>query len=520
MNGTRRAGPFRPGGEHLILIAALLPAIGLAAAFWGYTLDDSFITFRYAKNLAAGLGPVFNAEGPHAEGSTGFLWVLVMALPHLVGMDALLFAKLAGFAALATSAAAAGAIGYQLTEGRDPPARRSVAATAAAIVATIPVLHVSAVSGMETALFTAATTAFFAAQVAFARQPGPRFAAAIAALALTMGLTRPEGNLVAGAGIAASLLLAAPADRRALLTRSLALFVVPGALFFAWRYRYYGHPFPLSFYLKVAGQGGFAGLGSVISFVGWIAVHLGLPLLFGVVALTADDPARRRAAPPIVAALALVAFMTRPAHIMGENHRFLVPITPLAAAVAALGLGAIEAAIAASTPRRLPVMLVRYGAVALIAASFLVRARPFLDSARAYGTGLRTAHMALGKRLARWSGNQGRAPLLAIADAGAVPYYSGWRAIDTFGLNDVHIALAHDHAPAYVLDQGPDVIVLLSRSGRAYEPMIGWEKDLYDAARARGLAEVKTLAFAPDSYHLLVLAVPGSPIGEDLRSWR
>lgn len=507
-------GARRVPGEYLIVAAALVPAAWLANVFWGYTLDDAFITLRYARNLADGVGPTYNADGPRAEGSTGFLWLVLMAVPHLLGVDAVVAAKLVGLAALAGSAAAAAWIAHQLADSLDDAARRRSAAFAAAILGAAPWMFIHAVSCMETALFTCAMTCFFAAQLAFARTPGPSRAAALASLALILGLTRPEGNLVAAAGLAGSFLLAAPRERRGLVLRALLLFVLPGALFFAWRHHYYGALFPLSFYLKVAGQGALSGLGPVMSYVAMIVVHLGVPILLGLTLLGSDTRALRRAAPALAAAVTLLVFMIRPAHIMGDYHRFLAPLTPLAAALAALGLGWLDA-LAARSATGLPLRLLRYGGVVLVAAGLLARVQIDLATTRSYTAGLRDGHVALGRHLRA----AGRAHVLVIADAGAVPYYSEWHAIDVMGLNDRHIALTHDHGPAYVLDQRPDVIVLLSKSGRAYEPMLSWEKDLYDAALAKGMVGVGTLMVVPDRYYLSLLAWPDSAIGADLASW-
>lgn len=66
---------------------------------WGFTLfarhsalidhhrywflgDDAMISMRYARNLAEGLGPVWNPN-ERVEGYTNFLWVVYMALVHL-----------------------------------------------------------------------------------------------------------------------------------------------------------------------------------------------------------------------------------------------------------------------------------------------------------------------------------------------------------------------------------------------------------------------------------------------------
>jgi len=50
--------PFRNPLTAAVAGAALL--VAHAALFWRYTVDDAFISFRYAENWARGFGPVFN----------------------------------------------------------------------------------------------------------------------------------------------------------------------------------------------------------------------------------------------------------------------------------------------------------------------------------------------------------------------------------------------------------------------------------------------------------------------------
>jgi hypothetical protein len=76
-------------------MSALLLALTVAYAFERsiiiegtrvfYLDDDAMITMRYARNLARGFGPVWNS-GEQVEGYTNFLWMLVMAGVHLVGL--------------------------------------------------------------------------------------------------------------------------------------------------------------------------------------------------------------------------------------------------------------------------------------------------------------------------------------------------------------------------------------------------------------------------------------------------
>ncbi|MHC1781425.1 MAG: hypothetical protein AB9891_01455 [Anaerolineaceae bacterium] len=89
----------------------LLPVLFFAAVFrvaWklytGYTFEDAFITFRYARNLADGLGFVYNA-GEHVLGTTTPLFSLLMAgwiklFPNFVVPGAATFGLLAGLTSI------------------------------------------------------------------------------------------------------------------------------------------------------------------------------------------------------------------------------------------------------------------------------------------------------------------------------------------------------------------------------------------------------------------------------------
>ena len=53
---------------------------------YDYLSDDAFITMRYARNFAQGLGLVFN-PGERVEGFTSFLWTIILAVPRLFNQD-------------------------------------------------------------------------------------------------------------------------------------------------------------------------------------------------------------------------------------------------------------------------------------------------------------------------------------------------------------------------------------------------------------------------------------------------
>ena len=68
----------------------------LLAVHAGFVLDDSFITYRYSKNLVDGHGLVWNVGEDPVEGYTSFLWVLLNALGMKFGIDPVVFSKAIG----------------------------------------------------------------------------------------------------------------------------------------------------------------------------------------------------------------------------------------------------------------------------------------------------------------------------------------------------------------------------------------------------------------------------------------
>ena len=96
--------PREPSKEALPWVgpALLMLSIGLLAEaayqWWPRTVDDAFITFRYAQNLVDGLGPVYNA-GERVEGYSSPIWMLASAAGNALGIDPVFASKWAGLLA-------------------------------------------------------------------------------------------------------------------------------------------------------------------------------------------------------------------------------------------------------------------------------------------------------------------------------------------------------------------------------------------------------------------------------------
>lgn len=498
----------------LVALAAIVLATGVARA-WPFTVDDTYITLRYSRNVAQGLGPTFNATGPRAEGYTTLLWMLLLVVPHGLGLDAVVCAK--GLGVVATFTTLVVAARWAWVEGARPAsagedgarARAWASAAAAMCFAAIPATAVHAVSGMETALFTLLLTGMFAASADVLRRDG-RGDGRVILLALLTGLTRPEGNLAALLVVATVAAQLPRVSRVSFLLRAAAGWVLPIGAYELWRRSYYGLTFPLPFYVKLATPGVLPGWPDVRDWLRGPALHFA-PLLVPVLLRPS-----RSLAPAAVATLALALFFVLPQHQMGYDHRYLAPLDPTLGVLAGVGLARLVARAAAWSVTATHAAAA--AAIVIAAGLEAAEARAIIASEVDYGHGLAEAHERLGRDLLAIGMPAGR---LVISDAGAVPYFSRWWTLDLVGLNEATIATTGRRDPGWVLAQQPDVVVLASPRTDRVEPWDWnpWEPSLYDACVAAGFVRVGLRRFA-DDYWLWVLARPDSVAGAGLLARR
>lgn len=502
---------------RVLIAAAVCLSAFFTLRYWPFTLDDSFITFRYAKNMVDGYGPVFNPGSPPAEGYTSFLWVIITALPHMMGMDVEVFSKIFGVVSMYATMF----ICYRFVLGRmdawGGQYGRVVAALSMLIYASYYSGASHTVSGMETATYTALLIWFLHA-ITVAVEKGDSRSISIAAMAgLLVGLTRPEGNLAVCVALAVALVVTRGSAGRRLVLRNAALFyALPYAIYFAWRMYYYGHFFPLTFYAKVKEP--LAGLNVLLSFLNYMGARLGVLLVVGLMAYG------RAMLPALLSVGSVLVFFVFPDQtIQGFNFRFLYPLVPFIGVMASIGAGVVITSFARAGERSH-----RGGMVTLLVLGLcIITPLVFLNGYAANQQlsiglykGSMSAHIPLAKRLALYEHKGERPPVLAISDAGAVPYYSGWHTIDFWSLNDEHLVFA-GHDPKYVISFRPDVVVLVSRMEKEFVQHNYQGTDIYWEAMAAGMYPVRVMSFKKGSsgFFLWVMAWPGSPLWQHLTAW-
>jgi len=160
----------------------------------GVPLDDAWIHFQFARNLARGDGLSFNAGQPTA-GSTAPLWTFLLAGVYLIGGRFPVAGQVLSGACFLAALATTYALGRHLTRSR------WLAWLAGMVVATNGRMVWAGLSALETCLFAASSLLAIAVHLR-GRDRSTWHPYATAVLFGLAALTRPEGYLLFALAIA------------------------------------------------------------------------------------------------------------------------------------------------------------------------------------------------------------------------------------------------------------------------------------------------------------------------------
>ncbi|HEX5052485.1 MAG TPA: hypothetical protein VFZ65_11975 [Planctomycetota bacterium] len=427
-----------------VLAGLVFFALNLARLTNGHPEEDAYILFRYVAQFVAGHGIVFFDGGPPTEGSTDFLWFLLIAGLHGLGID------IAIAAACWNAAGAALATWLLLRVARAGGAPRWLDPALAAYC----LLFSGALAG-----YGGFASMLFSALVVLGmhlhRGGDARAAAAMPLFALMLGMFRPEGS-VAGAAL---VLLCLPTVHRRRVWRAWALATLAatalGVAYAAWKLSYFGSLLPTAALVKSHSAADPDVLAMVPAWLAWsVAPMRGLgdnlrwfvkdtgALPFVVVLLAAWWIGRRPAPGALrepmlrplllgyVPCLALLAVLTFTEQTQNVFARFQAPAT--------LGLLHVTLALVLRVRASLPRS--RAGAVLL---GLLV-----LSLVPAITRGVRVVARTLCSQQALYTQDFAQAlggllkadQRFVLTEAGILAYYSHAQLLDAVGLNTVEFA--------------------------------------------------------------------------------
>ena len=470
---------------RVLAVAALLSCAGLftfLSTRYDVVQDDAYISLVYARNLASGDGLVFN-PGERVEGYTNFAWVLLLAVPHALGLNAVAAAR--GFGMLA----AAGLLLYTWRLSTRLSSRPSDPAHLAApcLLAANGALAFWTLSGMETAAF-----ALLVAAGAARYLQRERVDTGVGVLFGVAALTRPEGWMFFALTMGHQIIrvLRDPDQRRLSLPRLwiapawFAGIVLPHLLF---RWLYYGQPLPNTFYAKTGVS--LTHLTHGLRYTRDFFMDYGL---WGLALLALTVPllrarTRSRAAYLTLLLLANVGYVTLVGGDTLPENRLYLPVVALLAA--ALVESARVTLLRICGRRLAPVLFVLLLVIVLVTSV----TGPDADLLHARSASL--AHNAKLHELADFANGAGAGMDLLASTAIGIPRYRTQAAVlDLVGLTDTTIAhhpqqltgihddhILRNYDVTYVMDREPDAILFIT----GIRPGTPAERALFLAQRFR-----------------------------------
>jgi hypothetical protein len=253
----------RQGASSILKVCLIVTFLLLTLWYSSDVLDDPYITYRYSRNLARGIGLIWNRGEHPVEGYSNFLWAVMHAPFIAAGISPLFASKVIS---LVEGCALLLLILSPINAALQTFTWRFVMATC---VALCPPILFFGFSGMETLQFIGFVTAAVLLWSA-SREGGDRSRLLILASLCTglAALTRPEGPIVWFLLVACEAVVPLPnwttlertlpqrsaANRRADLCRLALPFLALWLPYFCWRFHFYGYPFPNTFYAKHTGK--------------------------------------------------------------------------------------------------------------------------------------------------------------------------------------------------------------------------------------------------------------------------
>lgn len=441
----RGAALPKNGHYALGLVIPILVMMINARRVSAYTVDDAFISFRYARNLANGDGLVYNV-GERVEGFTNFLWTLIMAVVIKFGGDPVAASKLLG----CTAAACSMVLMFELSNMIRP----MVAAPSIGpwLAASTIVFSGYAVYGLETAFFGCmlllGTYLFFRETNASkshvettTKEPESPNAFPWSGVVFGLaGLTRPEAPAFVGLLMLALVFGRGAFGEDAVLRRVFteprgmfgkqnliraALFVVPVLALVAFRYRYYGHLVPNTFLAKTGNVQ--AQIPNGINYVRDYFNYAGPALYVGLLALVAGILRARR---DILALVFPSAFVVAYCILIGgdwmEYFRQMAPFEIFAFILVDVSVRSILERKSRTTNVAL---------VLFLAIGFSIRFGNLQVAQRKFDE-VDGFWKKAPRGIANWMINRGVPGEIAMGDIGYVGYATNYPILDTLGLVD------------------------------------------------------------------------------------
>ena len=375
--------------------------------------EDATILFRFSENWAETGVISYNPNGEKAEGATDFLWMALLAFGAWMHLDTYLCAHILSVTGLLGSYWLVCRLIFRINQSRWIPF----------VVMFAFVFNSQGVAAIQG--FSVYFYGFFLLLTAYFFLEKKRKALLITAV--ITGMVRPDGLVVVVPIVVTYLLIEVKVDK-SLLSETLFWGLIPGWIYFLWRWAYFGYFFPLPFYVKAGGSAEIFRWESFLYEIKYLLKYL-WPLLVGIGTVAIHSWREKHTDSLKEPLILFVAFVVFPliffSCVSQEQNvadRFMYPVH--------LGILLTFLLLFAARKGKIRKLGVIMGGVYLFFSFtyFLLFLKGTLEIA--YDTDYR-----LGKALSALSPRR-----MAVTEAGRLPYYTDWETLDMWGLNTPHLA--------------------------------------------------------------------------------
>jgi arabinofuranosyltransferase len=334
-NESAASAPSKEPMMNVLMISAFVCFSVLAYVYFPESIDDAYITLRYARNLFEGHGLVFNV-GERVEGFSNFTWLSVLAAAGWSGLSMPMAMKVLSFLSGLVTLFLTARVGQRFF------GQGLAGALPALLLASSSFFALWAVDGLETVFYTMLLTILLALLCT-----GPHSAITIGLVAGVAAISRPEAPLFAGIAVVAALVLR---GWREALKVGVIVVLFAGS-YELFRLVYFHAPVSNAAYLKLN--------------PGWSAVKQGFhylvsfdvdsalwPLPIAIVGLLAIRRQPILAIPAAFIAVQLFFIGLSGGDFM-YGYRFLVPILPPLMLLVVAGLAPVLTRLGSATGRAL-----------------------------------------------------------------------------------------------------------------------------------------------------------------------
>jgi arabinofuranosyltransferase len=469
--------------------------------------EDAAILMRYAQHLAEGYGIVWNVGESPVDGATDFLFMAFIAGLMKCGLTV-------EFAVRSISMISHFLTIFfvYLTLRKKFCAGKWSAVISSSFIAIGPGLHYTAAYFGTTFLALCAVISWYVTvKVIQEANPSNKTIFLFSMFNLLTGLIRPEGVFLAFFFLASVVYVKGFKHSKLILLHFVTVYSLCGGIYFFWHWKYFGYPLPNPFYIKGGGLLYPQSLKQSLINTFYLTVPFilfSLTILFHQVVNGISQWLRKKsdtaqismnifsknATAHLLPLIGFTSIWVLLSNEMNYDMRFQYAIVPLVVTSWYPIVCEIKKWMG---KQRVNHILSNSLFCGVLCCTLFYQHGTTVTNSYTEDGRFAIANILSDYRHKKYS--------IAISEAGLIPLYSGWRALDTWGLNDQWIAHHGRVTDAYLSSFDPDVImfyayfspvVSMKGSGSFYEMTVMLkeyaEKNKYVLAASFGISPYET----------------------------